>query len=382
MFPTGVVWTYLEGLYFEVLVNKNRRKRKRLFLNELYEHYQSEDPIIEELVATQFKNWFKRRIVLFKCRWVDPMHGMKVHPRYHQVDVNFKKVYQKNEPFILAQQAVQVYYIEYPSMKRDKVDWLVVYQIKARRVIDVSHWTEVAFQEDEIIPTPKVLTDNRNHKLHDPNGIQLVLRSDRRFHERINAVVREHFPHPLPCPRQVPTEHQHFWFDSMKITYWWDCDDEFMFRVFHMWVGKYIRKTFSVARSSQVKPLWLANEIWLQLQAYWASEDFKQESSKNKANRAKCGWLQSGARTRALYSALVLRPTSPPPPPPPPPNPTLEDPIGRLEEMMVDMMVMMWEMRASSSTGGPSQPTASSTAPAQPPTDPQPPNDDEMGGLE
>ncbi|KAL0410871.1 UNVERIFIED_CONTAM: hypothetical protein Slati_3676800, partial [Sesamum latifolium] len=31
------------------------------------------------------------QIVLFKCRWVYPLHGMKVHPRYHLVDVNFKK---------------------------------------------------------------------------------------------------------------------------------------------------------------------------------------------------------------------------------------------------------------------------------------------------
>ncbi|KAL0409801.1 UNVERIFIED_CONTAM: hypothetical protein Sradi_1914500 [Sesamum radiatum] len=79
------------------------------FLNELYEHYHSEDPIIEELVATQFKDWVKRR----------------------------------NEPFILAQEAVQVYYIEYPSMKMDKVNWLVVCKIKARRVVDDSRWTEV-----------------------------------------------------------------------------------------------------------------------------------------------------------------------------------------------------------------------------------------------
>ncbi|KAL0406202.1 UNVERIFIED_CONTAM: hypothetical protein Slati_3934100 [Sesamum latifolium] len=35
---------------------------ERSFLNELYEHYDSEDPIIEELVATQFKDWFKRRV--------------------------------------------------------------------------------------------------------------------------------------------------------------------------------------------------------------------------------------------------------------------------------------------------------------------------------
>ncbi|KAL0322490.1 UNVERIFIED_CONTAM: hypothetical protein Sangu_1868300 [Sesamum angustifolium] len=35
-----------------------------------------------------------------------------------------------------------------------------------------------------------------------------------------------------------------------------------------------------------VKPLWLANEVWLQLQSYWASKDFQDESVKNKMNRA------------------------------------------------------------------------------------------------
>ncbi|KAL0406612.1 UNVERIFIED_CONTAM: hypothetical protein Slati_3975100 [Sesamum latifolium] len=110
-------------------------------------------------------------------------------------------------------------------------------------------------------------------------------RSDRHFHERINAVVGGHFPHPWPRPRMVPPEHQCFWFESMKFTYWWDCDDKSMFRVFHMWAGKYIWKTLSYVRSSLVRPLWLANEVWLQLQAFWASEDFQHESSKNKANR-------------------------------------------------------------------------------------------------
>ncbi|KAL0406050.1 UNVERIFIED_CONTAM: hypothetical protein Slati_3918900 [Sesamum latifolium] len=71
--------------------------------------------------------------------------------------LNFKKVYQKNKPFILAQEAVQVYYTEYPSMNRNKVDWMVVCKIKARRVVDDSRWTEVAFQEDETIPTPQIL---------------------------------------------------------------------------------------------------------------------------------------------------------------------------------------------------------------------------------
>ncbi|KAL2248401.1 UNVERIFIED_CONTAM: hypothetical protein Sindi_2692400 [Sesamum indicum] len=36
--------------------------KKRSFLNELYEHHHSEDPNIELLVATEFKDWFKRRV--------------------------------------------------------------------------------------------------------------------------------------------------------------------------------------------------------------------------------------------------------------------------------------------------------------------------------
>ncbi|KAL0445305.1 UNVERIFIED_CONTAM: hypothetical protein Slati_2253200 [Sesamum latifolium] len=185
------------------------------FLNELYEKYHPEDPIIEELVATQVKDWFKRcvkidlpytdnellklnywgpivEVTTFPCYFVNGynfdietdsvgrltmncVRGMKVHPRHHLVDVNFKKVYQKNEPFILAQQVVQVYYTEYPSLKMDKVDWMVVCKTKARRVIDNFRWTEVAFQDDEAIPTPQVLTDNHNYELHDPIGIQLVV---------------------------------------------------------------------------------------------------------------------------------------------------------------------------------------------------------------
>ncbi|KAL0355354.1 UNVERIFIED_CONTAM: hypothetical protein Sradi_3982300 [Sesamum radiatum] len=131
--------------------------------------------ILEEVIQLDYPLIPNMQIVLFKCHWVDPVRGIKVHPCYHLVDVNFKKVYQKNEPFILAQQAVQVYYTEYPSMKRDKVDWMVVCKIKVKRDVDNSCWTEVAFQEDEAIPTPQVLTDDHNYALHDLNGIQLVV---------------------------------------------------------------------------------------------------------------------------------------------------------------------------------------------------------------
>ncbi|KAK4384309.1 hypothetical protein Sango_3073600 [Sesamum angolense] len=114
--------------------------------------------------------------MLFKCRWVNPDRGMKVHPNYHLVDVNFKKLYQKNDPFILAQQAVQVYFTEYPSMKRDKADWMAICKIKPQRVVDDSKWTEtIAYQSEEVVRVPIVTIDNQSNDLRDPNGLQVVL---------------------------------------------------------------------------------------------------------------------------------------------------------------------------------------------------------------
>ncbi|KAL2230596.1 UNVERIFIED_CONTAM: hypothetical protein Sindi_1654000 [Sesamum indicum] len=52
-----------------------------------------------------------------------------------------------------------------------------------------------------------------------------------------------------------------------------------------MWVGKYIWNKFAIARTSLVKPHWLANDVWLQLQAYCASADSQGECAKNNANR-------------------------------------------------------------------------------------------------
>ncbi|KAL0334118.1 UNVERIFIED_CONTAM: hypothetical protein Sangu_1568000 [Sesamum angustifolium] len=114
-------------------------------------------------------------IVLFKCRWVDLIRGMKAHPRYHLVDENFKTVYQKDEPFILAQQAVLVYYIEYSSMKRDKADWMAICKTNGRRDVDESQWTDIAYQQEKVVPVPDVATNNQTYDLHNPYGIQIVV---------------------------------------------------------------------------------------------------------------------------------------------------------------------------------------------------------------
>ena len=82
---------------------------------------------------------------------------MKVHKQYFLVDVNHKRKLSKDEPFILIMQAAQVYYIPYPSLRKDKSDWFVVCKVKARSVIDVlsaiekTVTTNITFQEDELV---------------------------------------------------------------------------------------------------------------------------------------------------------------------------------------------------------------------------------------
>ncbi|KAL0288408.1 UNVERIFIED_CONTAM: hypothetical protein Sangu_2658700 [Sesamum angustifolium] len=167
--------------------------------------------MLEEIIKLDYPLNDDLHVVLFKCRWVDPTRGMKVHPHYHLVDVNFKRVYQKDEPFILAQQAVQVYYTEYPSMKRDKIDWMAVCKTKARRE---SHWTNVAYQIDEEVPFPELCNMKSEHRLDEDDededdedsfddyetNEETVARSARRSRRSL-ALAR---PSPSPPPALTP----------------------------------------------------------------------------------------------------------------------------------------------------------------------------------
>jgi len=61
------------------------------------------------------------KVVLFKCDWYDTEKGVRVHPRHGLVEINYKSRLHPNDPFVLAQQAQQVYYTRYPSKKKAEV---------------------------------------------------------------------------------------------------------------------------------------------------------------------------------------------------------------------------------------------------------------------
>ncbi|XP_042465617.1 uncharacterized protein LOC122048075 [Zingiber officinale] len=107
--------------------------------------------LLDEIIEIEYPGP-EMRVILFMCRWFDPIRGMKVHPCYNLVEINHKRLYKRYEPFVLAQQAIQVFYASYPSLKRDKMDWWAVCKTKARKKIE-EHWEDIAYQQEEVVNT-------------------------------------------------------------------------------------------------------------------------------------------------------------------------------------------------------------------------------------
>ena len=99
------------------------------------------------------------KVVLFKCNWFSnvPGTGINVHKDYKLIEIKHTSHYYKYDPFVLAKQALQVYFAPYPSLKRDKADWSAVIKTKARFTFEgIAIPDDAAYQTDaHIIKTMK-----------------------------------------------------------------------------------------------------------------------------------------------------------------------------------------------------------------------------------
>ncbi|CAO2825429.1 unnamed protein product [Amaranthus hypochondriacus] len=115
---------------------------------------------LEDIIELEYSGMPIKRATLFKCHWYEPTryrrgHNTRVHERYQIVDIYINRLYGKYDPFVLASQASQVYYIPYPSLRQDLRDWRAVYKVKPKkyqvRVAQNNDIDEIAFQEEEHI---------------------------------------------------------------------------------------------------------------------------------------------------------------------------------------------------------------------------------------
>ena len=70
-------------------------------------------------------------VILFKCQWFDNNNDMKIDLRYGITEIKYRSNAYFDEPFVLVQQASQVYYTLFPSRDRERKDWWAVCKIKS-----------------------------------------------------------------------------------------------------------------------------------------------------------------------------------------------------------------------------------------------------------
>ena len=97
-------------------------------------------------------------VVLFKCRWfnTDPTKRMSTILDRGLLSVDSNSVWYKNEPFILATMAKQVFYLDDPTMGEG---WKVV-QVMSHKNI----WSAATLggEDDESGPSEPITTDQPN----------------------------------------------------------------------------------------------------------------------------------------------------------------------------------------------------------------------------
>ncbi|KAK6791425.1 hypothetical protein RDI58_010506 [Solanum bulbocastanum] len=75
--------------------------------------------------------------------------------QHNIIEVKHTRKYRSYDPFIIAQNAKQVYYASYP-LRRDKADWWVVIKSNPMERIEIDNVLDVAYQNDVAIVQQEV----------------------------------------------------------------------------------------------------------------------------------------------------------------------------------------------------------------------------------
>ena len=141
------------------------------------EHLKDFYGVLTQIVEVTYYVEPVEKVFLFKCNWFSnvPGSGINVHKDYKLIEIRHTSHYYKYDPFVLAKQALQVYFAPYPSLKRDKADWSAVFKTKPRFTFDGNNIPdEAAYQADLEPNTEIIITDDIDvGPLNDDSNILL-----------------------------------------------------------------------------------------------------------------------------------------------------------------------------------------------------------------
>lgn len=83
---------------------------------------------------------YKKNVVLFYCKWFDPSspRGTRINAMTNTVDICTSRRYGAFDPFVMAHNVRQVYYVPYPSKMITKRGWCVAIKTKPRGRIETN----------------------------------------------------------------------------------------------------------------------------------------------------------------------------------------------------------------------------------------------------
>jgi len=95
-----------------------------------------------------------------------------VNPRYNIFELDMSKRYRPFDPFILANNVRQVYYVPFPAFRSiDKSGWCVAIQAKPRGCIESNDLEEdIPYQVDEMSHAHEIIEVESVSTLHDFDG--------------------------------------------------------------------------------------------------------------------------------------------------------------------------------------------------------------------
>ncbi|XP_035546653.1 uncharacterized protein LOC118348671 [Juglans regia] len=101
--------------------------------------------VLQDIIELRYMGW--RKCFLFKCDWWDIGDTRRgIHIGDHFTSVNTSRQWYKDEPFALACQALQVFYIKDPTLGGS---WHAVHKITNRNVYNIPHKTSDLHELDD-----------------------------------------------------------------------------------------------------------------------------------------------------------------------------------------------------------------------------------------
>lgn len=100
----------------------------------------------------------------------DPSHrGTRVNQQHNMIEVKHTRQYNLYDPYIIAQNARQVYYATY-LLRRDKANWWVVIKTKPMGRIEIENVSDVAYQ-NKVAVADQIVDDELENNLEHPQPI-------------------------------------------------------------------------------------------------------------------------------------------------------------------------------------------------------------------